>query len=67
MAEKYRTTLPKICIRYVLQRGVLPLPKSTHPEYILQNANVDFEILEEDMEYLDSLKDTVEVLYGPKR
>jgi len=46
---------------------VLPLPKSTHREYILQNANVDFEILEEDMEYLDSLKDTVEVLYGPKR
>lgn len=56
MAEKYNTTLPQLCIRYVLQKGVLPLPKSTHPEYILKNADVDFEIAEEDMKYLDSLK-----------
>jgi diketogulonate reductase-like aldo/keto reductase len=59
MAQKYNTTLPKICIRYVLQRGVLPLPKSVHPEYILQNADVDFEIIDDDMKYLDSLNDTV--------
>lgn len=59
MAQKYNTTLPKICIRYVLQRGVLPLPKSVHPEYILQNADVDFEITDDDMKYLDSLNDTV--------
>lgn len=59
MAQKYNTTLPKICIRYVLQKGVLPLPKSTHPEYILQNADVDFEISEEDMKFLDGLRDTV--------
>jgi len=61
IAQKYNTTLPKICIRYVLQREVLPLPKSTHPEYISENIDVDFEITEEDMAYLNSLKNTVKV------
>lgn len=56
MANKYGKTIPQICIRYILQRGVLPLPKSTHEEYIIQNANVDFEISKEDMEYLNSQK-----------
>jgi diketogulonate reductase-like aldo/keto reductase len=59
MAKKYNVSLPQLCIRYVLQKGVLPLPKSTHPEYILKNAEVDFEITGEDMKYLDSLKETV--------
>jgi len=67
IAQKYNTTLPKICIRYVLQKGALPLPKSTHPERILQNADIDFEITEEDMKYLDSLKNTIKIMYGPKK
>jgi len=54
MAKKYGKTIPQICIRYILQKGVLPLPKSTHEEYIIQNANVDFEISKGDMEYLSS-------------
>lgn len=58
IAQKYNTSLPQICIRYVLQRGVLPLPKSTHSKYILQNAEIDFEIAEDDMKFLNSLKDT---------
>jgi diketogulonate reductase-like aldo/keto reductase len=59
IAQKYNATLPQICIRYVLQRGVIPLPKSTHSERILQNLDVDFIITEDDMNYLDELKDTV--------
>jgi diketogulonate reductase-like aldo/keto reductase len=59
LAKKYNATLPTICIRYVLQKGALPLPKSTHEEYILQNKEIDFVITEEDMRYLDSLKDTL--------
>lgn len=61
IAKKYNTTLPKICIRYVLQREVLPLPKSTHPEFIKDNIDVDFEISEEDMNYLNNLRKTASV------
>jgi diketogulonate reductase-like aldo/keto reductase len=56
MASKYGKSIPQLCIRYLLQRDVLPLPKSTHEAYIIQNANVDFEISKEDMAYLNSQK-----------
>jgi diketogulonate reductase-like aldo/keto reductase len=58
IARKCGVSLPRLCIRYALQRGTLPLPKSTHPEFILQNADVDFAIGPDDMAALDGLKDT---------
>jgi diketogulonate reductase-like aldo/keto reductase len=59
IAQKYNITVPQICIRYVLQKGVIPLPKSTHTERILQNLDIGFTIEEEDMNLLDELRDTV--------
>jgi diketogulonate reductase-like aldo/keto reductase len=57
LADKYDKTVAQICIRYTLQRGTVTLPKSTHEEYILQNADVDFVIDEQDMQYLNQLQD----------
>ena len=59
IANKYGKTVAQISIRYTVQRGTVTLPKSTHEEYILQNADIDFVIDDEDMNYLDSLKDLV--------
>ncbi len=56
IADKYHKTVAQISIRYCLQHDTLPLPKSTHEEYIIQNADVDFEINEEDMARLDLLE-----------
>ena len=42
MAEKYNLTPAKIAIRYCLEKGTLPLPKSTHEERIISNLKVDF-------------------------
>jgi diketogulonate reductase-like aldo/keto reductase len=67
LAERYGKSVSQICIRYVVQKGVVTLPKSTHRDRILQNADVDFEIGAQDMAYLDGLTDTVSVHYGPKR
>lgn len=66
IAKKYNTSLPKICIRYVLQKGVIPLPKSRDPEHIKQNLEVDFEITTTDMEYLDSLSGTIKGMLTSK-
>lgn len=55
IAQKYNKSVAKICLRYCLQKGVLPLPKSTHKERIFDNTDLDFEISEEDMAYLDGL------------
>jgi diketogulonate reductase-like aldo/keto reductase len=58
IAEKYGTSVAQLCIRYLLENDVLPLPKSTTPSRIAQNADVDFGIGKEDLAYLDALVDT---------
>ena len=49
MAEKYHVTVPQLASRFVLQLGLLPLPKSVHEERIRENAKLDFEINSNDM------------------
>lgn len=44
MAAKYGVTPAQLCIRYVLQRGFVALPKTANPEHMAANAAVDFEI-----------------------
>ena len=55
IADKYNTSIPKICLRYCIQNNTLPLPKSVHENRIYDNLEFDFEISKEDMDYLDSL------------
>lgn len=55
IAQKYGKSVAKICLRYCLQKGVLPLPKSTHRDRIFDNTDLDFTISDEDMAYLDGL------------
>jgi diketogulonate reductase-like aldo/keto reductase len=55
LSEKYGKSIPKICIRYCIEKGTLPLPKSTNPQRIADNLDVDFKMDEEDVAYLDSL------------
>jgi len=50
-------TVAQVCIRYALQKGCLPLPKSIHDEFIEQNAQVDFELTADEMATLDAIKD----------
>ena len=52
MADKYGVTLPQLSIRYTLELGLLPLPKTANPDHMRRNADLDFEISAEDMETL---------------
>ena len=52
MARNYNVTVPQLCIRYTLQLGLLPLPKTADPEHMRSNAQLDFEISGEDMDAL---------------
>jgi diketogulonate reductase-like aldo/keto reductase len=56
IAEKYGVTIPQLSIRYILQLGLLPLPKTANPEHMKNNANVDFVISDEDMEFLQNVE-----------
>ncbi len=56
MSAKYNCTPAQLCIRWCLQHGVLPLPKSVTKERILSNTDVfNFEISERDMMLIDSV------------
>lgn len=56
MAEKYGVTVPQLCIRYTLQLGAVSLPKTADAAHMKSNSEVDFEISEQDMEVLKSVK-----------
>ena len=55
MADKLGVSIAQLCIRYVLQKDILPLPKSNNAERIVDNTKLDFVISDEDMAYLDTL------------
>jgi diketogulonate reductase-like aldo/keto reductase len=57
MASKYTVSPAQICIRYCIEKGTAPLPKSTHESRIIENTKVDFIINKEDMAILDAIKD----------
>lgn len=56
VAEKYGVSVPQLAVRFCLQHDLLPLPKTSNPAHLKNNADVDFEITAEDMEYLDNLE-----------
>ena len=58
LAEKYGVSLAQICIKFALQCGVLPLPKSANPQRVRQNLELDFTISEEDMARIHAMPET---------
>lgn len=59
LAEKYRRTPAQICIRWCLEKGILPLPKSVTPARIAENADVfSFRLAPEDVAALDTVPPT---------
>ena len=52
-AKKYGVSPAQLCIRYILQSGLIALPKASSYEHIKENAALDFTISEADMTALD--------------
>lgn len=50
LAAKYRVSPAQICLKFAVQRGVVPLPKSSSPERMEQNMDLfSFEMDQEDI------------------
>lgn len=59
LAEKYGVSTAQICLRYAVQKQVIPLPKSSSMERMKQNQDIfHFEISQEDMYRLDTMPQT---------
>lgn len=66
VARNYAKTTAQILIRWSLQHGFVPLPKSNTPNRIIENFQVfDFEISPEDMTILDSLNQNFRTSWDP--
>lgn len=59
LAAKYDVTPAQICLRFLLQRGINPIPKASSFERMRNNMNIfDFSITKEDMHRLNTLPQT---------
>lgn len=57
IAEKHSKTPAQIVLRWFLQKGIIPLPKSVTPERILSNIQVyDFELSDKDMTAINGIE-----------
>jgi len=56
IGKRHNKTAAQVLIRWIIQRGISTIPKSTNPERLKQNLNIfDFKLTEEEMQKLASL------------
>lgn len=63
IGEKYGKSVAQVALRFLIQRGVIVIPKSTHKERMIQNMDVfDFSLSDNDMDIITGL-DKAESLF----
>lgn len=56
LAEKHHKTPAQVALRWALQRGIIPIPKTSRITRLDENMNIfDFELTEEEMDQLKAL------------
>ncbi len=67
IAAKYNKSVAQVALRWLVQRGIVAIPKSVRKERIIENFNIfDFELNQEDVEKIATL-DTKESLFFSHR
>ena len=67
IGNKHNKTVAQVALRYLLQRGVVVIPKSTHKDRMEQNMDIfNFLLTEEDMKTIEKL-DTKHTLLASHR
>lgn len=56
IGEKYGKSIPQVTLRWLIQRGIVCIPKSLHKERMQQNFDIfDFRLSDDDMNLIKSL------------
>lgn len=66
LGQKYNKSVPQIVLRWLTERGIVPLVKSVKPERIQENLDIfDFTLSQEDMDMIAAL-DTGHSCFPPR-
>lgn len=60
MAKKYQVSVAQLSIRYAFYKTDIVLPKTTHKDFMIQNADIDFSITDEDLNLLHQFQPQIE-------
>ncbi|MCR4908280.1 MAG: aldo/keto reductase [Lachnospiraceae bacterium] len=59
LAEKYGRSIQQVNLRFLLQKGILPIPKASSEEHIIANTEVfDFSLTEDEVSMLSYMPQT---------
>lgn len=65
IAKKYHKSVAQICLRWVIQRGMVAIPKASSKEHMLNNLDVfDFELKQEDIDKIEEINTETSVYFG---
>lgn len=65
IGEKYGKSVAQTALRFLIQRGIIVIPKSTHKERMIQNMEVfDFALTDEDMQAIYGLDQTKSLFFS---
>lgn len=62
LCSKYGCSLAQLILKWDLERGLVPIPKSGVKERLSQNINLDFKISDEDVEKISGLNENYQYL-----
>lgn len=66
LSNKYKCTPGQLMVRWSLQHGLIPLPKSSKKERIVENAEIGgFEVSKEDTKAMDGLDEYLVTDWDP--
>ena len=66
LAEKYHKTPLQIIIRWHIENGIVPIPRSTNKHRLQQNIDVfDFTLTKEEVESIDRININSRLRYDP--
>ncbi len=66
VAERWHVSSARVLLKWALQKGFSVLPKSTNPDHIAENIDLDFDLDDQDMLTLDSIKTKAKYTWNPK-
>ena len=66
IAEKHNKTVANIALKFLVERGIIVIPKSVHEERIINNKEIfDFSLDDEDREAIGRLWDGKRIFPDP--